>query len=69
MATQRPLADILEEAEMEHSSRFKAKSIALGVLILMALLVAGIYLYRQFEIDHCLDIGGRWDYSNSVCEE
>lgn len=39
---------------------------------LIAFLVLSLGLYKcaenQFQIDRCLDRGGRWNYDNGLCE-
>lgn len=34
----------------------------------IVLVVAGLCTKRSLEIDACLDQGGRWNYSENVCE-
>jgi hypothetical protein len=39
------------------------------ILLATAILAAIIILFvRQIEIDRCLDRGGRWDYTEEVCD-
>jgi hypothetical protein len=41
------------------------------IAILLAFIVlasAGVWLKRYFDIDRCLDDGGRWNYDASRCE-
>jgi hypothetical protein len=41
------------------------------VVVVVLLLVAGVpfslWLYRQIEIDKCLDAGGAWNYEQRHC--
>ena len=42
----------------------------LGILILGTVLIFGfIYTKRFFQIDSCLDCGGKWDYELNKCEK
>jgi hypothetical protein len=41
---------------------------ALAALLLLVGMLAGFWLRRQFDIDACLDFGGRWDYRFQVCD-
>jgi len=43
------------------------KKILWAIIILFALWMVP-YCKRWWEIDRCLDNGGRWDYENRVCE-
>jgi len=43
------------------------KLIVLFVLLIL-LIVGGIWLRDQLQIDSCLDNGGRWNYEYSGCE-
>jgi hypothetical protein len=48
----------------------KAAPIKKGIYIVLLMLVAvaGAWVYRWMKIDSCLDLGGRWDYTESRCE-
>ena len=47
----------------------KQRRLLLTLAILLLLLVVGLRLKRSLEIDACLDRGGRWDYSENICEQ
>jgi hypothetical protein len=36
--------------------------------VVVALLAAGLWVRQFFQIDGCLDSGGRWNYDSGVCE-
>ena len=40
---------------------------ALKILLAAALFIAFCWVYRQLQIDKCLDNGGRWDYEKCRC--
>ncbi|WP_027858371.1 hypothetical protein [Marinobacterium jannaschii] len=42
--------------------------IGLVLLVLPCLLLMGIYLSELSEVESCLDSGGSFDYSQSVCD-
>ena len=37
-------------------------------LVLILFVAGGFWLKAQLTIDSCLDLGGRWNYENAVCE-
>ena len=37
--------------------------VAIGLLLLL-----GMWLKREFEIDDCLDRGGRWNFEVALCD-
>jgi hypothetical protein len=43
-----------------------------GLLVFAILAVCVLMLiwwvYKELQIDSCLDLGGRWNYEESVCE-
>ncbi|ODS22728.1 hypothetical protein AB835_12565 [Candidatus Endobugula sertula] len=43
--------------------------IIFSVLLIIAIFIIGMYLSQTnlFEIDSCLDNGGRWDYEDKSC--
>lgn len=48
----------------------KKQLIILGILILgIALIFGAIYIKRFFQIDSCLDSGGKWNYETKKCEK
>lgn len=60
-------------ALLAHSGRRGAfmKRAARGFALLVALglaFAAGMWFYKQFQIDKCLDRGGAWQYELSACE-
>lgn len=48
--------------------RAVVKWIAIGVMVLIVVLIAGRWLQVTLQIDSCLDDGGRWDYEKNHCE-
>lgn len=44
------------------------KRVVILVIVLALLIWGAFFLYRQLQIDDCLDGGGRWDYQNQVCD-
>lgn len=44
------------------------KKRVLFAIILALLILAAFYVKHWFEIDKCLDNGGRWNYSADICE-
>jgi hypothetical protein len=36
--------------------------------VLLAVIALACWIRRELKIDSCLDLGGRWDYQDSVCE-
>ena len=45
----------------------KLKILLLLIIVALAI-AAGCWLKREFAIDSCLDLGGRWDYKAAICE-
>ena len=45
--------------------RRKVFKFAIAALLVLAI---GLLIWRELEISSCLDLGGRWDYDNDVCE-
>jgi len=43
------------------------KLIVLAALFIL-LVIGGIWLRKQLQIDSCLDGGGRWNYKDWVCD-
>lgn len=41
----------------------------LGLLLIVGVSCAVLWLRHEWKIDSCLDNGGRWNYSLIVCEE
>lgn len=41
--------------------------IGLGIIALVVILFA-IFLWYFLPIESCLDLGGRWDYAQGLCE-
>jgi hypothetical protein len=39
-----------------------------GLLLIVALASAALWLRTEWKIDSCLDQGGRWDYQLAACE-
>jgi hypothetical protein len=39
-----------------------------GAVIFALGLITGAWAWRFILIDKCLDAGGRWDYTRSICE-
>ena len=37
------------------------------LLIMLLVLFLGFKLFRFFQIDSCLDAGGKWDYEKNEC--
>ena len=42
------------------------KSLLFAILVLILVFV-GSKVEHFFQIDSCLDMGGKWDYTNNVC--
>ena len=45
----------------------KVRKILLAVVAVVGVGAAAIWLNREFAIDRCLDLGGRWDYAAAAC--
>lgn len=46
----------------------KAKKLAIWFVLALAVgIPLAIWLYRQVQIDKCLDAGGRWEYQQRHC--
>ncbi|NOT40428.1 MAG: hypothetical protein HOP13_08050 [Alphaproteobacteria bacterium] len=41
---------------------------ALIAIALLAVVAAGLWLWRFIAIDRCLDDGGGWDHDKNLCE-
>jgi hypothetical protein len=52
-----------------NSDQTKRKLPAPLVLVIAFLLAALIYWAYEFQIDRCLDAGGRWNYPAASCEQ
>ena len=42
------------------------KMLLIGVIV--SLILIGIWLKREFDVDRCLDRGGQWNFKAGVCE-
>lgn len=42
------------------------KMLLIGVIV--SLILIGIWLKREFDMDRCLDRGGQWNFKAGVCE-
>lgn len=42
--------------------------VPLGLLLIVGLSCAALWLRQEWKIDSCLDKGGRWNYPQAVCE-
>jgi hypothetical protein len=40
----------------------------IGAAIILLLVAGGLWVRQFFQVDNCLDSGGRWNYDESVCE-
>lgn len=47
-------------------TKMRKRAIA-AVLLLVACILFSFWLYRQIEIDKCLDAGGAWNYEQRHC--
>ena len=45
----------------------KVRKILPAVVAVVGVGAAAIWLNREFAIDRCLDLGGRWDYAAAAC--
>jgi len=39
----------------------------LGLMLFLASVLVGLWVWDWKEVDRCLDQGGRWDYKIDVC--
>ena len=40
------------------------------LLVLLSMMIGGCYQYVQFmRVDTCFDHGGRWNYTDGICEK
>ena len=47
--------------------RTSVKRALVILVVAVGFLAAGLWASRQFDIDRCLDGGGRWDYDAHAC--
>lgn len=45
----------------------RKKWLIVGVLVLWVSISLVVWLYREIQIDKCLDAGGAWDYEQPHC--
>ncbi|CAH1194618.1 hypothetical protein ISS312_02395 [Alteromonas mediterranea] len=57
----------LKPEALDEKNRFKVKKVVFWALLLFIVLYSYFYLKGQFEIDSCLDKGGKWDYVSAHC--
>lgn len=48
--------------------RMKIKKILFGAGLLALMVILGLWLRREVQIDHCLDQSGRWDETRHRCD-
>lgn len=41
----------------------------IAAAILLAIIAGVIWFAQEIEIDRCLDQGGRWNYTEKICED
>lgn len=46
----------------------RTKKIMVGLVIILGVIASVIWFARELKIDRCLDQGGRWNYTEEICE-